>query len=88
HAQAQLMAGYAREWIWPIAGSGLEVGLGYTAMLMSRRDIFGGFPFPAALPLASVGTQRARLMAAYVPRLSSNKGNGDVLFVFGRFTFD
>lgn len=88
HWQPQVMAGYVREWIWPIARTGVEVGVGYTAMLMSRQDFFGGFPFPVALPAASIGTQKARLMAAYVPRISKNKGNGDVLLLLGRFTFD
>ncbi len=88
HWQPQLMAGYVHEWIWPIARTGVEVGLGYTAMLVSRQDFFGGFPFPVALPAASIGTQKARLMAAYVPRISKNKGNGDVLLLLGRFTFD
>jgi palmitoyl transferase len=88
HSDPQLMAGYIREWIWPVASTGLEAGIGYSAMLMSRQDIFGGFPFPAVLPVASIGTQRARLMAAYVTRLSTNKGNGDVLYLVGRFSFD
>lgn len=88
HSHPQFMAGYIREWIWPLASTGLEAGIGYSAMLMSRQDIFGGFPFPAALPVASIGTQRVRLMAAYVPRLSKSKGNGDVLYLVGRFSFN
>ncbi|NMM28994.1 MAG: hypothetical protein HHJ12_17320 [Glaciimonas sp.] len=87
HYDPQLMAGYAYQWIWPIAGK-LEVGAGWTALVISRRDIWGGVPFPIALPLASIGTRDAKLMAAYIPRLSSNKGNGDVLFVFGRINFN
>jgi hypothetical protein len=85
HRQPQLMAGYAYEWIWPIAGSSVEAGLGYTAMLMSRQDYFSGVPFPIALPVASIGVDGVKLMASYVPRLSKNKGNGDVLFMFMRF---
>jgi hypothetical protein len=84
HRKPQLMAGYAYEWVWPIAGSGVEGGLGYTAMMMSRQDYFGGFPFPVALPVASLGVKGAKLMASYVPRLSKNKNNGDVLFLFMR----
>ena len=87
HKKPQLMAGYAYEWVYPIADTGLEAGVGYTAMLMSRQDYFNGIPFPIALPLASVGTQSTKLMASYVPRLSKNKGNGDVLFVFLRAEF-
>jgi hypothetical protein len=84
HKQPQIMAGYAYEWIWPIASTGLEAGLGYTGMLMSRQDYFGGVPFPIALPLASIGANGTKVMASYVPRLSHNKGNGDVLFMFLR----
>jgi hypothetical protein len=82
HFKPQLMAGYAHEWIYPVGATGLEFGIGYTAMLMSRQDYFGGFPFPIALPLGSVGTRDIKLRASYVPRLSKNKGNGDVLLLF------
>lgn len=82
HFKPQLMVGYAHEWIYPMGGSGLELGLGYTAILMSRRDYFGGFPFPVALPLASIGSRDIKLRASYVPRLSQHKGNGDVLLLF------
>ncbi|MGV8894044.1 MAG: hypothetical protein ACOH2K_14085 [Burkholderiaceae bacterium] len=87
HYDPQLMAGYAYQWIWPVAGK-LEIGAGWTAMLVSRTDIWGGVPFPAVLPVASIGTPDAKLMAAYIPRISNNKGNGDVLFVFGRINFN
>ena len=82
HFKPQLMAGYAYEWIYPLGGSSMELGLGYTAMLMSRADYFGGVPFPIALPLASIGTRDIKLRASYVPRLSQKKGNGDVLLLF------
>jgi hypothetical protein len=82
HEKPQLMAGYAHEWIYPLGESGLELGLGYTAMLMSRQDYFGGVPFPIALPLGSIGSRDIKLRASYVPRLSQKKGNGDVLLLF------
>lgn len=82
HYKPQLMLGYAHEWIYPVGQSGLELGVGYTAILMSRQDYFGGFPFPIALPLGSIGTRDVKLRASYVPRLSQNKGNGDVLLLF------
>lgn len=84
HRHPQYMAGYAYEWVFPVAKTGLEVGVGGTAMLMSRQDYFGGVPFPVPLPLASIGTAKGKVMFAYVPRLSSNKNNGDVLLIFGR----
>jgi lipid IVA palmitoyltransferase len=82
HYKPQLMAGYAHEWIYPVGGSGLELGVGYTAMLVSRQDYFSGVPFPIALPVASIGSRDIKLRASYVPRLSQNKGNGDVLLLF------
>jgi hypothetical protein len=82
HFKPQLMAGYGHEWIYPLGATGLEFGIGYTAMLISRQDYFGGFPFPIALPLGSIGTRDIKLRASYVPRLSQNKGNGDVLLLF------
>jgi palmitoyl transferase len=82
HFKPQLMAGYAHEWIYPMGESGVELGLGYTAMLISRQDYFGGFPFPIVLPVGSIGTRDIKLRASYVPRLSQEKGNGDVLLLF------
>ncbi|AJF00583.2 hypothetical protein SG18_00070 [Pandoraea apista] len=77
------MAGYGR--IWNLANAGpVRFGLGYTVFLMSRSDTLGGVPFPAALPLAEIGIGRAAVSTAYVP---GGKGNGNVLFIFGRYTF-
>lgn len=87
HYNPQLMAGYAYQWVWPLAGT-LEIGAGWSALLISRPDILHGVPFPIALPLMSIGTPNVKLMASYIPRLSSNKGNGDVLYIFGRIHFD
>lgn len=84
HRHPQWMAGYAHEWVFPVAKTGLEVGIGGTAMLISRQDYLHSVPFPVPLPLASIGTQKGKIMFAYVPRLGSNKNNGDVLLIFGR----
>ncbi|MBC7488745.1 MAG: hypothetical protein H7240_00630 [Glaciimonas sp.] len=85
HFKPQLMVGYAYEWVFSIPKTPIEFSAGYTAMLVSRQDYFSGFPFPLPLPIAGVGTKRVKLMASYVPRLSGNKGNGDVLLLFARF---
>jgi hypothetical protein len=84
HYKPQPMLGYAYQWMWPIAKSGIEIGAGYTAMLVSRADYYGGAPLPIVLPVASIGTKKFRVLGSYVPRISNNKGNGDVLFVFCR----
>jgi hypothetical protein len=84
HGRPQPMLGYAYQWTWQLKQSAFVVGAGYTAMLMSRADYYGGIPFPVVLPVASLGTRKVRVMASYVPRLSQNKGNGDVLLIFFR----
>jgi palmitoyl transferase len=83
HFTPQLMAGYAYQWMKPL-GDRVEAGLGVTGLLISRTDYFGGIPFPGVLPIASIGTRSTKLMAAYIPRVSRNKGNGDVLLLFLR----
>lgn len=87
HQRVQVMAGYAHQWIFPLGGTGLEAGAGLTALLMHRKDWFGGAPFPAVLPVASFGTQDIRLMTTFVPRLSTRRGKGDVLLVFLKAEF-
>jgi len=85
HFKPQLNAGYGYQWTQSLGGSS-EVGLGYTASLISRTDYFKGFPFPVVLPVASIGTRDHKLMFTYVPRFTKNKGNGDVLFIFTKFS--
>jgi len=87
HRHPQYQAGYAYEWIYQIPHTPLELGGGYSVMMMSRQDYFDNVPFPVALPVASIGTQKAKIMFSYVPRLSKNKNNGDVLLIFGRIAF-
>ena len=79
HYTPQITAGYGYQWMKPL-GQTWEVGLGYTAGLISRSDILNGVPFPGVLPLASIGTRDVKLVASYIPRLSGT-GNGDVLFL-------
>jgi palmitoyl transferase len=79
HYSPQITAGYQYEWMKPV-GSKYEAGIGYVAGLISRADIFNGVPFPGALPVASFGTRDTKLMFTYLPRLTKNKGNGDILF--------
>ncbi len=87
HFSPQFMAGYAYQWMKPL-GENYEAGIGVTGLLISRKDYFSGIPFPGVLPVASIGTRRSKLMLAYIPRVSRNKGNGDVLLIFARFDLD
>jgi palmitoyl transferase len=79
----QWMAGYAHQWIFPgKPGNGPELGLGLTALVIRRHDWHDGRPFPALLPVVSVGTRTARLVATYVPHVTDGKKRkGDVVLV-------
>jgi lipid IVA palmitoyltransferase len=83
----QWSAGYAHQWMYALGSSGLEAGAGISAGLIQRKDWFDGIPFPAVLPMFSVGTTKLKLMGTYVPRISTRKGKGDVLLLFVRYTF-
>jgi len=78
---AQFSVGYAWMARWRLAGD-LRGGLGYSAALVARKDYFNYVPFPAVVPLASLGNDTFTLFATYIPFA------GDVVYVFGRITFD
>ena len=86
HRDLQWMGGYAYQTY--LGTETFNFGIGYTAALTSRKDIANGFPVPLLLPMASINYRDFSLMASYVPRISGNKGNGDVLFLFGHYSFD
>ncbi len=85
HSQPSFMVGYG--WIptWQVNQSGLKLGVGLTAFLMSRSDYWGGVPFPGVLPVASIGNKNLNIQAAYVP---GGQGNGNVIFAWAKWTFD
>ena len=87
HRNAQPVVGYAKQWDWHPDGGPLVLGLGYTAAVTSRADIFNNIPFPIALPLVSIGIGAVRFYGTYLPRVSSNLNNGNVAFFFGRIAF-
>lgn len=84
HGDPSFMIGYG--WIptWELGKSEVRVGVGLTGFLMSRKDYFGGIPFPAALPVASLSYKNLALQAAYVP---GGQNNGNVVFIWGKWTF-
>jgi palmitoyl transferase len=89
HYKPEYFAGYGWLAYWrPFDNSGLRLGGGYTAFLTLRSDYSHYYvPVPGILPLGEIAWDRVSIMASYVPRLSKNGGNGDVLFVFGRISF-
>lgn len=86
HNRPQWMAGYAYQWMFPVVPKKLEVGAGLTGLLIRRHGWFNGNPFPAVLPVASIGTRNAQLVATYVPSVSSSKlkGKGNIVLVMLR----
>jgi lipid IVA palmitoyltransferase len=89
HFKPEYMAGYGWLTHWrPLEGSGLRLGLGFTTFVTLRSDYSSYFaPVPGILPLGELAWDRASLMATYIPRLSGNQGNGDVLMLFGKISF-
>jgi palmitoyl transferase len=77
----QWMAGYAYQWMFPVIRDKAEVGVGLTALLIRRHDWFDGRPFPALLPVASIGSINAQLIATYVPHLSIRKAKGNIILL-------
>ena len=83
HKDVEPTAGYAFQKLVSVGGD-WKVGGGYTAFLTSRTDTLKGFPVPGILPMASLQHGNTALMATFVP---GRKGNGNVLFVFGRMQY-
>jgi palmitoyl transferase len=87
HRKTTKALGWAWRTYWP-AHSDYAVGLGYTAFLGSRPDIYSGIPFPGILPLAAVKLGRAEILGTYIPKVNpKTTGNGNVGFVFMRIHF-
>jgi palmitoyl transferase len=78
--------GYIREWRSTPAPRRVVFGVGLAAFLISRPDFFDGRPFPAALPVVSIGRDDVALLGTYVPRIPEGSPgmNGDVVYLFAR----
>ncbi len=87
HRHAQLQVGYSWSTFWG-PREGVQLGLGYAAMIVQRPDLLSGYPFPAVLPIASVRAQKATMMMTYIPTLNGGANHGSTLFVMGRFALD
>lgn len=85
HSKPSLMAGYAWVPTWQPSRSPLKVGVGVTGFMMSRSNYLNGIPFPGVLPIASVSYNNLALQATYIP--SRRRNDGNVLFVWGKWTF-
>jgi palmitoyl transferase len=82
HKNVQPMGGYGYLLTYhPTEDSGL--GIGFTAMMTARPDILNNWPFPGALPLASIHYKNVMVMGAYVP---GGENIGNVLFLMAKIT--
>jgi len=89
HFKPEYFAGYGWLAHWkPWGDSGLKLGGGFTASLTLKSSYNDyKYPVPVLLPIAEVAWNRFSIMGLYVPRLSGNEGNGDVLLLWGRYAF-
>jgi palmitoyl transferase len=85
HYELEYNLGYAWSTYWG-PRSGVQAGLGFTAMLIARPDLMNGWPFPAVLPLGSLRYDRTTLFATYIPNFNGGINNGSVFYVFGMIT--
>lgn len=84
--------GYMREWRTAPFDGRFKLGIGLSALLISRPDFFEGTPFPAALPQLSAAYGGTTLIAVLIPRFSNHTRpadelpgmNGDVIYTFAR----
>ncbi len=83
HRQAQYNLGYSWSTYW-LDRDGIQPGLGFTAMIIQRPDIAGGWPVPVVLPLFSLRYQKAEVLSTYIPKLNGGINHGAVLYVFGK----
>ena len=81
HYKPMYTVGYGWKAIWR-PSEDTRLGLGYTAGLMSRTDIFNYVPFPVVLPMASLAYKNFNLESTYVP---GGQGNGNIFFIWAKW---
>lgn len=84
HFKPEWLVGYAWKTYWPLGGD-FKGGLGFTAGVTMREDLFNYFPVPVIFPMGSIANGRWSLETAYVP---GGKGNGNILFFLNKWRFD
>jgi palmitoyl transferase len=89
HYKPEYFAGYGWLAHWkPWDDAGLRLGGGFTATVTLKSSYSSyAIPVPVLLPIAEIAWDKFSIMGLYVPRISSNGGNGDVLLVWGRYAF-
>lgn len=86
HSDVQVNAGYA--WVKKFHFSDkFRLGLGFAAGLVSRSDFANRIPIPFALPLGTIDYGPFSLNGILIPKLNDGINNGNVLFIFGKYTW-
>jgi lipid IVA palmitoyltransferase len=86
HRDLQLTFGYTYERVWHRMGD-IEFRAGIAAMIIRRTDLFGGVPFPGALPMLAAGTRNFHMTLTHIPSFSKDLNDGDVTFLMGSYKF-
>jgi len=88
HFKPQYIVAYSWLARWRVSGD-FRIGAGYSAFVFARSDIYHYLPLPGIVPVASVGTDKATLFATYLPGISKGiTGRGNVIYAFGKISFD
>jgi lipid IVA palmitoyltransferase len=87
HRANQFNFGYVYQTYWGEKDS-VQLGLGYTAMMVARPDIFKGVPFPAVVPMASVKYKKYTLYGIFLPKVNDKLNNGNVAFAFAKYNLE
>jgi palmitoyl transferase len=87
HGQAQYNLGYAWTTYWGEREK-VQAGLGYTAMIIQRPDIAGGWPVPVLLPLFTLRSQKVEVLSTFIPTLNGGVNHGSVLYLFGKISVE
>jgi palmitoyl transferase len=84
HRKPEYEGGYG--WIptWHPFSNNLRIGAGLTAFITARSDIAHYTPFPAVLPLGSVGYRDFDIQCTFIP---GGKNDGNVLFTWVKLSF-
>ncbi|MHB8743836.1 MAG: lipid IV(A) palmitoyltransferase PagP [Sulfuricaulis sp.] len=86
HRDIQPVVGYGRTWDFIDHSTGWDLGLGYTALVTARKDVYTyHLPFPGVLPLVSLGKNKVTFFATYVPWIDKH---GGIAFFFGKITLN
>ncbi len=81
HKNVEPIAGYAYLKMAHFTPN-LRAGIGVSAFITQRPDIFNGIPFPGVLPWASINYRRLSISATYIP---GAVGAGNVLFLVAKW---